>query len=281
MKKLNFNPLLKWISWRINKNKNCIIIFNGGTGSGKSWGALSLASEVAKEMGTSFSIARNVSFNFIDLLKKTQLPGNDKAGTCFLMEEVGSIGSGGSSKEWMSKANAFFNSFMQTTRHRQQILILTCPSFSNLDASTRRLVHCQVSMLGIDYNKNKSRAKPYVLQINDRTGKIYFKYLRFKVGEGKGKLKILTLGKPDKRLIYHYENIKSDFTTQLNQFIISESENRNKPKPNTKVNKENIYKLIEKGLKVKEIASIMAVSDRTVKKYRRLHREGEGNAGAF
>ena len=136
-------------------------------------------------------------------------------------------------------------------------------------------------MLGIDYNKNKSRAKPYVLQINDRTGKIYFKYLRFKVGEGKGKLKILTLGKPDKRLIYHYENIKSDFTTQLNQFIISESENRYKPKPNTKVNKENIYKLIEKGLKVKEIASIMAVSDRTEKKYRRLHREGEGNAGAF
>ena len=273
MKKLGFNPLLKWIEWRISKNKNCIIIFNGPTGSGKSWAGLSLAEQVAEQMETQFKVSTNVSFNFIELLKKTKLPGNDKPGTVFLMEEVGSVGSGGSAKEWMSKANAFFNSFMQTTRHRNQILIMTCPSFSNLDASSRRLVHCQIEMTGIDFNKNRSMCKPYVLQINSRSGKIYFKYLRFSTVNGRGKLKILSLKKPDQRLINNYEVVKSKFTTQLNQFIIDATENRSKKDVTkaaaTKLAKEKVLQLIKNGHKNEHVAKIAGISPRTVTRYRK------------
>ncbi len=173
--------LLGWIENRISKNKNVIIVINGATGSGKSWSALTLAYDISKKLGTNFIVKDNVGFNFTDLLKKTMLPHNTKAGTCFIFEEVGAVGGGASAREWQSRVNRFFFSFLQTTRHRNQILIFTCPHFSFLDAGARSLVHLQIIMQGINFKKNVTYTKPYVLQVNQRTGKIYFKMLRYKV----------------------------------------------------------------------------------------------------
>ena len=61
-----------------------------------------------------------MDFNFKDLLKKMQLPQNQKPGTPFIFEEVGSFESGASARAWQSQANKFFFSFMQTSRHRNQ-----------------------------------------------------------------------------------------------------------------------------------------------------------------
>ena len=268
MKEISENPFVNWVKWRISKNKNAIIMFNGPTGSGKSWAALSLAEMLAKEFDTKFNVGKNIDFKFVNLLKKTMLKGNDKPGTVFLFEEVGAVGSGSSAKEWMSKANAFFNSFVQTSRHRNQILIMTCPSFSNLDASTRRLVHAQVEMLNINYQKNVSYCKLFVLQVNPRSGKIYFKYLRFKVGKKKGKLKQMKLKKPSKRLINEYEKIKTQYTTELNQYIL-DSDKPVEKQPKRKVSKEQIGMLLSKGLSTKEIASALNVTMRTIQIYKK------------
>ena len=134
-------------------------------------------------------------------------------------------------------------------------------------------------MIGIDFNKNVSRMKPYVLQVNDRTGKIYFKYLRFKIGDGKGKLKVMSLPKPDQRTLNNYEKIKLDFTSKLNQRMIDESESQQKKrdakvdnKLDTKVDKRKVFELIDECYTNENIAKIVGVSVRTVSRYRNKDR---------
>jgi len=139
MEKLK-NPILKWVKWRIKRNKNCILIINGGTGSGKTYSGATLACDVASMLGTSFTAENNIDFTFKGLLQKMELPQNKKAGTPFLFEEVGAVGGGAASRDWQSKANKFFFSFMQTARHRNQVLIFTCPSFAALEKETRLAV---------------------------------------------------------------------------------------------------------------------------------------------
>ena len=141
----------KWVISRIRKNQNAIIIFNGGTGSGKSYAGIRCALDLSREMGTNFSIEKNLAFKFTDLLIKMGLPGNEHPGTIFVMEEVGSFGSGAASREWQSQANKFFFSFMQTSRHRNQVLLLNCPSFHYLEKGTRQLVHFLFSVTHIYY----------------------------------------------------------------------------------------------------------------------------------
>ena len=220
MELITVNPLVEWIKNRIKKNKNAILIFNGPTGSGKTFGAISIAEKIAKEFGTNFNINDNVDFKFTNLLKKTMLEQNMKPGTPFVFEEVGAFGSGSASREWQSQANKFFFSFMQTTRHRNQILILTCPHFSFLDAGTRSLVHMQIEMTGINPRKKVSYCKPYAIQVNSRTGKFYFKFLRLSVGNKKVKFKILEIQLPSEQLLKDYEIIKTKYTTELNKSIM-------------------------------------------------------------
>ncbi len=200
-------PLIGWIGWRIRKNKNFIGVINGSTGSGKSYAGLDLCLTISKKLGTKFTVKNNVDFSFTGLLKKTQMPENTKAGTCFLFEEVGAFGGGASSREWQSKANKFFFSFLQTTRHRNQVLIFTCPQFSFLDAGARSLVHMQMIMQGIDFKKKVAYIKPYIIQINNRTGKPYFKMLRFTIKGIKHKLKSQKVLMPPPDMLKEYEEM--------------------------------------------------------------------------
>ena len=264
MIEVNVNPVLEWIVWRVSKNKNAIIIVNGPTGSGKTYTALRLAQDTAERLGSNFNIKDNVDFNFAGLLKKTMLKQNSKPGTCFVFEEVGSTGSGSSAREWQSKANKFFFSFMQTTRHRQQVLFLTCPNFSFLEAGTRSLVHMQISMARIDFHKQLAYAKPYILQHNARTGKIYFKLLRFTHDEIKHKLSLLKVKKASPEILEDYEKMKMKFTTDLNKMIIEEEEKAQKPKSEfrkpRKLTKEIALELHEGGVMNSVIARRYDVS---------------------
>lgn len=287
MTKFLFNPLVDWVVWRIDRNKNAIIVINGSTGSGKSWSAISLAEEIAKKLDTPFTINGNVDFSFSGLLKKTMKEENKKPGTCFVFEEVGAVGGGAASREWQSKANKFFFSFMQTTRHRNQILIFTCPMFSFLDAGARSLVHMQLLMSGINYEQEKAYVTPYALQVNPRTGKTYFKKLRFK-WEGKNyKLDRHAIVKPPLDMVNEYEKMKTKYTTQLNINIIKEEEefiqSQHKKQHNKLKRQEELDKvrtLLHKGLTQEEIGKIIGKSIRTVRNIKRKL-ETERNIGLY
>jgi len=63
------HPGIEWIKNRvINQNKNCIIIVNGSTGSGKSFASISIAHTLAEELGTHFTIQDNLDFKFTSFI---------------------------------------------------------------------------------------------------------------------------------------------------------------------------------------------------------------------
>jgi len=256
------NPLVRWIVRRIKeKNKNCIIIINGPTGSGKTFAGLDMALALAKELGTSFTLQDNMGFKFSDILKKTQLPQNRIPGGVFLFEEVGVIGGGAASREWQSKANAFFNSFMQTTRHKNQVFIMTCPLYTFLEKGTRALVHLQITMERIDYAKQESYGKPFINQTNVISGKTYMKYLRYKENGMGNKLRRVVFNLPSKEIVDCYEEIKIKYTDTLNKSILdADKPKETKPKRKIPYTIERDKSYAEKGISKQERANIYGIS---------------------
>ena len=254
--------MLNWTRKRIENNKNVILIINGETGSGKTYAGLSYAVECAKMFGTNFTIKNNVDFNFIKLLEKMEyIEDNKKPGTVFFFEEVGAVGSGAGSKQWQTKANQFFSSFAQTSRHLRQIFIMTCPSFTNLQKDTRELCHMQWEMQGINMSNKYSYVKARRIQVNRTSGKMYMKYLRFNNQGGRFTLKRLDMHLPPPDIANDYEKAKNIFTSALNKKIIDSG--TSKLKELTVIQKE-VYNLLKVGTDIKEIARIRGTSLRNV-----------------
>ena len=255
------------VNWRIKKNKNCIIIINGATGGGKSYASIEIARQLAEDFGTNFSIKTNLAFKFDELLKKMMLPENKKAGTPFIFEEVGVMGGGAAAREWQSKANKFFFSFVQTARSKNQVLIFNCPLFSSLDVGARSLTHIQLISKGIDFQHKVSYFKPYTLQINSRTGKIYFKYPRYrdKSTKFKTRLKEIPIHMPPEGLVEEYERDKAIFVDKLNVGMI------NGEKTPRKLNLDrNVIKVLsQNGFTNKDIAEILKANLQTIQAIKR------------
>lgn len=263
------NPLIRYIKWRILKNKNAIICINGPTGSGKSYSAISLGISIAEEFKTPITIEKNLDFGFTELLKKMSLDNNQKPGTVFLFEEVGSFDSGGSARQWQSKANLFFNSFLQTSRHRNQILIMTFPNFAYLDYQARQLVHIQMNTAGINYTKKIAYLKPYILQTNTRTGKIYFKNLRYDNNNKKTRLTRIGMKIPPNNIIDEYEIKKKQFTDSLNKAIMNKKERKKKKD----VDIGKMTKYMNLGLNQQEIAKLVGTTRQAISYAMKNHKK--------
>ena len=251
----------KWVVNRIRKNQNAIIIFNGPTGSGKSYACLRCAIDLAEDMNTNFSIEKNLAFKFTDLLVKMGLSGNELPGTLFVMEEVGSFGSGAAAREWQSQANKFFFSFMQTSRHKNQILLLNCPSFHYLEKGTRELVHFQFEASGISHKEKLSFFKPFFLQVNTRTGKIFFKYLRYTHNNVRKVLNRMAFKLPPAIIRNVYERDKLAFTDSLNKSILEQSNGKHeKNRDDVLIDRKVLIRsLINDGKNAKEISQITGI----------------------
>ncbi len=277
MIKLKGNPYVGWIKDRIKKQKNSITVVNGSTGSGKSYASIRLAYEISQALGSNFTIKDNVSFDFVSLLKQTKLPQNTKPGTPFVFEEVGSFVSGSSSRDWQSKTNKFFLSFCMTTRSKLQVLIFNCPQFAFLDKGARSLCHSQLITTAIDYKKKITYVKPYILQCNPTTGKIYFKYLRFKDLKTGERHKLMHQGfkLPPAGMVKEYEIRKDEFLNNLNQSIIDDDKAQNeKSIRNNNILKDSAQRqvmvkaLLDTGHKQVDIASMLGLSIKTVGRYK-------------
>lgn len=229
---------IRYIKQRIEKNKNFLCFIGGQTGSGKSWSALSICQQLDKE----FNIDRCV-FSGKDLMQLIN-SGGLKKGSCVLFDESGIDLS---NRNWQSTLNKMLNYLLQTFRHRCIVLFLTSPYMDFLDASTRKLMHAEFEMIGINFKENTAKIKPKLIQYNGRTGKYYFKYLRRITKEGVIPIVSWSIIKPTNDLIKDYEVKKLEFTTQLNQKIelaLEKLEEKPKPKPLTK-KQEEIYTLLQ------------------------------------
>jgi|26BtaG_2_1085354.scaffolds.fasta_scaffold01187_7 hypothetical protein len=236
--------------------------------SGKTYSGLDIAIQFAKLHGFNFTVKNNLDFTFEGLLEKMDLPENQGKGVPFVFEEVGVVGGGAASSEWQTKANSFFNSFVQTARHLNQILIFTCPNFHNLDKRTRELVHCQLITNGINHTNKLCSLNPYFLQVNPTTAKIYRKRMRFRTNGIKYKLTELKAKLPPKEIVTEYEKSKTTFTKELRRRILE----RKKPKKRGIIDPDTIDKQFEEGILDKELARRYNVSIRAIYKHKKRWR---------
>lgn len=203
-----------WITYirrRITNKKNFLCLLYGPTGSGKSWTGLSIAHQLNPDFNP-----KRIIFGLKGLMELINSGENFPAGTCFLWDE---FQVGASNRDWQSLANKLLNQLLSTFRHKNYILLITCPYADFLDSHARKLLHAEFEITGIDYNEGKTKVKPMLLQYNSRMRKWYYKYLRVATGKGASPVKLWRVGKAPAWLIDEYELKKTGFTAKLNKSI--------------------------------------------------------------
>lgn len=112
-----------------------------------------------------------------------------------------------SSRDWYTQANKHINFTVQAFGFMRPIVFFVTQDVTFLDSQPRKLFH---GFIEVDRTNNKySSIRPFQVNINKRSGKMFFPSPRLGIGrKGKGriiKIKIIRLMKPPKELIKRYE----------------------------------------------------------------------------
>ncbi len=250
-----------YIRSRIKKNKNFLACITGQTGSGKSYSALRIAQLLDKD----FNISR-VCFNpkgFMGVLNAQGL----RKGNVLVFDEAGV---GMSSRNWQSLSNKLLNYCLQTFRHMNLIVLFTAPDFAFVDSATRRLFHCCMETCSIDVSAKTCAVKPLLLQVNQRSGNTYYKYLRVLRGHNFVPLARWHIHLPSKDLVDAYELKKKAFTQELNQDILEQlsaeksKAGKNDGRKELTAKQERVLLLLKQGLLIPEVAKQINIPVRSV-----------------
>jgi hypothetical protein len=255
---------IKYIKYRISKNKNFIAGTYGPTGSGKSYVDLSIAEMLNPDF---HKHPERICYSPLQLIKLIN-GGNVKRGDVIILEELG-IQAG--NRDWQSMFNRVILQLIQTFRRMGFILLVNVPYEDFIDKGVRKLVHASFRTKTINYNKNICKIKPQLVQYNDRIPKFYYKYLRIKVGNKIVRIKEWNIPLPSQKLTNIYEKQRNMFTMHLNKEL--------ERKLNVAEQKENdidklddidqqIHDNWEKGVKPQEISEIVGINVANV--YRRV-----------
>lgn len=206
-----------WISWikkRIAHNLNFISLFQGATGIGKTWGAISLAQMIDPE----FSV-QQVVFDFKELMAVINSDWfKDKKWKIVIFDEPQITIS---NRNWQSTTNKLMNYLLSTFRHQNIILIFCSPYVDFLDSQSMKLLHCIFECVGVNKKKELSRVRPKIQQYNSYMKKTYQHPLYVIRNKKAIPLRDWYIPKPSEELIEQYEQKKTNFTSKLNQDILN------------------------------------------------------------
>jgi len=255
--------LIHWAYDRVmNKNLNVLAAITGNPGSGKSYVSLRWGELQSERNGVEFSVD-NIVFTpkeFIRLINS----GNLKRGSVIIMDEAGVAIN---SRKWQSSINLMVNYVIQTFRHQNYVVILNAPYFDFIDAAVRKMFHMMFEMDRIDHKEKVSWTRPKVIQVNQRTGHVYYKWLRFKfAGEQPMALDKAGFRLPSKELRIAYEQKKKEYTTDLNKGLEVDLDMKDstKPKELTDLQKRIINLRNEYGLNEVNIGAVMSITQPSV-----------------
>ena len=210
---------LRYINNRFNSNRNYIGVTTGSTGSGKSWLDLRKAElQHRRRFNEEFPI-KNCCFSVTELMERISY-GELRTGEILILEEAGvNIGSG----DWQNKIVKMFNYILQSFRSMNVGIFMNLPVMGMLSKQARQLTHMHMETMGIDLNLGVCTVKPLCQQLNQQTGKSYWKYMRVKKGESIVTVQRMAFGMPSDDLIRKYEDKKQKFlieiTTEFTQHL--------------------------------------------------------------
>lgn len=193
----------------IKNNKNCIVVTTGPTGSGKSYSNMRIAELwYQKRFKESFPI-ENICFGILALFRRIRDKENPiRKGELLILEEAGtSVGA----LDFATKTAKIFSGVLQSFRSLNLCLMMNLPYFTMLTKQARELVHIQLETIKIDPTEKKSYLKPYQLQINTSTGKLYRHFPKVVIDGCRESIQFISYGLPSKALSKQYEENKQDF----------------------------------------------------------------------
>jgi len=257
---------IRWAENRIKKNKNLICVQTGPTGSGKSMCDLRKAELIHRKFFKEEFPLKNVCFSIAELMERIA-KGDLRKGEVIILEEAGvNAGSG----DWQNRVVKMFNYLLQSFRSMNIILLMNLPVLSMLAKQGRQLVHMHMTTVGIDFETESLKVKALAHQLNQSTGKSYWKYLRVKAGKKVVSVERMIFFLPSQELIDKYESKKQSFLLGITQEFAQEIRKREQEKLD-KVARHllspiqlEIKKLTEEGLNTIEIGKIVGIAQPNV-----------------
>jgi len=202
------NINLRAVKQRFTKNKNWLGLFIGGTGSGKSWGAV----KVGELLDPKFNID-NICFSPEELLQR--LKGKKlKKGAILIYDEAGiSFGA----RDFYKDVNKALSYVFQGFRAYNIGTIFTTPDISFIDVHARKLIHTVIETVpnSINYEEGYCEVKWKWTDHNPLMSKTYYKFTKTKIN-GKVKREARTrIYMASKELLEEYETKKMQFLDKL------------------------------------------------------------------
>jgi len=181
-----------WLNSIINRlhkqNKNWLCLICGGTGSGKSYSAVSIAQDITKPTNNQYYVVFEPE-TFLEVLNRPDL----KRGDIIIFDEAGV---GMSSRRWYSLQNRLLGCVLQTFRNLNIGVIFTTPDISFIDIQARKLFHTYLLTNRIDHKREVAVLKIYDFKIDGLTGKTYIQAPAFYDYTGNFSLETIEIPKP-------------------------------------------------------------------------------------
>jgi DNA-binding CsgD family transcriptional regulator len=262
--------LNKWFEARIKHNKNVLLAYSGSTGSGKTYSCLNTGENWYKFHFKEKFPVDNVCFGLATLAKRINelhKSGKLRKGELFILEEAGA---NFGNLDFQNKISKMFNYILQSFRSMNLIVIMNLPVLTMLNKSARQLIHGHFITCGIDYQLNQTKVKPYLHQLNQVTGKSYWKYPRLRVQGKIITLERLRFNKPEPLLIQAYEFHKENFVFSLTEDFVQEAlKDANKELLKSSRDKltekqHKVLDLVVQGLNQREIGERLGVEQASI-----------------
>jgi hypothetical protein len=197
------SQVIKHIQAEIGKNRNYCVAAVGRVGTGKTYSAIRLATQLQP----GFTID-NILFDIPTLLDKVYKE-EVKAGEVLIFDEAGISAS--NRESYMNKFNKAMSFLLQTWRHRQIILIITTPNIAYIDAGTRKMFDAIMECKKVVKSRKVVQVSWKFLQTNTQSGKTYYHNAKTNDMENLQ----LEVGKPGIKILRKYEKKKKEFTDKL------------------------------------------------------------------
>lgn len=201
--------IVKQLKKRLGRKqeKNALVIIVGDTGDGKSIASLGLAKSVDPSFHAG-RVAHQTAANFMNVLN---MPGL-KRGNAIVWDDVGK---GLKRRDWYEMINKIVLDVLQTFRVMGLLVIFNVPDKRLVDSLVLSLFHYWAETLSINYDEKMNILKFFEIQINRRSGKMYFKYIRKMNKDRRVVIKRLKIGMPPPDLVKQYKKDKKEAVNKL------------------------------------------------------------------
>ncbi len=213
------NIMASMIKERLQKNMNCLALFSGEPGSGKSLSAITLARTVDPTF-TLDELPNRVVFTTKQLLDLLIREGKNNQkdlpkGSAIVFDEAGVEVN---SRDWQKEVVKDFAKISQTMRFLNYLVIMTVPLSLFIDKQARELITVQFEAVRtrIDpvshiFYDNRGKFKMYIYEPGLYEGQIFRKFFRGEYQHSLIPFKYVYFTRPPKEWETKYESIKKAF----------------------------------------------------------------------